>query len=365
MRGEPELPGEGPVAETALSSLNGKRGELRVRGYRIEECAHRLSFEEACLLLWDGELPGAKRLSEFRAGLAPYREIPEDLALLALPLAEGDPLRALRALLALCPRLHPRWPKTPRTLALATTALTPGLCATLLRARDGLPPVPSDPNLPLAEDFLRMCRGGPAKAAEDRALEASWILHLENGLNASSFAARVAASTGASLDAAVIAALATLEGPRHGGANRAVHAFLRDLEDPSEAPRRVDRALEAGERIPGFGHRVFEVDDPRAVAMRSLGEELRRFLGKPGLFPRAEALAEALRSRRPLVQNIDLWSAPLWDALGFPPAFFPCLFAIGRMPGWTAHALEAREGRMIRPRAAYAGPPPRSFPEAS
>ena len=237
----------------------------------------------------------------------------------------------------------------------------------MARARRGLAPVAPDPSLGHAADVLRMFRDAPASAAEAAGLDAYLTTVSDHGLNASTFAARVTASTRAGLTSAVISGLSALKGPLHGGAPGPVIDMLDAIGRPEDAFAWLDAAVARGDRLMGFGHRIYRVRDPRADALkqavRTLGESRELASGRLALAEAVEAAALAiLKARkpdRPLQTNVEFYTALLLEALGFPPDVFTCVFAMGRTAGWIAHAREqVAGGRLIRPQSVYVGPAP-------
>lgn len=345
------------AAETVLSDVDGAHGRLIMRGVSLDDLVAGSRYEDVLALLWEGFLPlphdlagalGAARAAAF-AHLAAA-----DAALVALPPVDG-----LRALMA---RLEDgEGIETALTLVAAPAVFTAGL----LRLRRGLEPIAPDAALPHAADCLRMLHGTMPGAGQAAALDRYLVTVADHGLNASTFAARVVASTQAGLTSAVLAALSALKGPLHGGAPGPVLDMLDGVGNPADAPAWLDQALVRGDRLMGFGHRIYRVRDPRADALKGAV----RLLAESGAIePSRLALAEAveaaaldlLRRRkpdRPLETNVEFYTALLLEALGFPRDAFTCVFAAGRVSGWIAHAREqSLGGRLIRPMSVYVGP---------
>jgi citrate synthase len=351
---------EGVVAaETVLSDVDGQAGRLVIRGRDVAVLAAQSTFEEAAALLFDGffgDRPAptelARRLGEAR--LAVFRALPPlDAALLAL-----EPIEAVRALVA---RLADG---EDLDSALALVAAPAVFTPAVLRARRGLDPITPDPASGHARDILRMLDApfGPAQA---RALDAYLCTVIDHGLNASTFAARVVASTRAGLTSAAVAGLSALKGPLHGGAPGPVIAMLDDIGAPERAEAWLQAALARGERLMGFGHRIYRVRDPRADALkaalavlgRSGGGRAERLRLAEAVEAAALVLLRRLKPDRPLDVNVEFYTALLLEALGFPPEAFTCVFAMSRTAGWIAHAREqALQGRLIRPQSLYVGP---------
>jgi len=352
---------EGVVAaETILSEVDGDAGRLVIRGFAVEDLAERWTFEAVTRLLWDGFFANAPADLRPALGAARMRVFAEigalDAGLLALPPIEA--MRALTARLADGEDLE-----TALMLAAAPAVFT----AAVIRAQSGEAPVAPDEALGHAADILRMTRGAPAQNAEVAALDAYLVTVADHGLNASTFAARVVASTRAGLTSAVLAGLSALKGSLHGGAPGPVIEMLDGVGAPENARAWLEASLARGDRLMGFGHRVYRVRDPRADALKrvvkALGEGSNRLPGRLALAEAVEAAALAiLRERQPdrsLQTNVELYTGLLLEALRFPQAAFTCIFAMARVSGWIAHAREQQAGgRLIRPQSRYVGPPP-------
>lgn len=345
---------EGVVAaETMLSHVDGERGELIIRGLPLESLAER-GFEGAMALLWDGFV-AAELMPGLASRLAKAREHAHGLLPQWLPTAAGRSLaEGMRLALAAL---------RDNADAVEIAAALPVALAALLRARQDLAPVAPDPRLHAAADFLRMLRSVPASEAEASALDTYFAVVIDHGLNASTFTARVVASTRGSLAAAVGAGFAALTGPLHGGAPGPV----LDMLDAIGAPDRIDAWLEAalarGDRLMGFGHRIYRVRDPRAdalkAALRRLNPATPRLAFAERVEERALALLRRHRLGRAIDTNVEFYTALLLDALGVPRDAMVSVFAMSRVAGWIAHALEQqRTGRIIRPASRYIGPAP-------
>ena len=349
---------EGVVAaETVLSDVDGEAGRLVIRGHELAALAG-WSFEDMTALLWAGffrDLPG-----DLRASLGAARtEVFQEVAALDATLLARAPIEAVRALTA---RLADG---DDLATALRLTAAPAVFTAAVVRARAGEAPLAPDPAASHAADILRLTRGRLAPAADVAALDAYLVTVADHGLNASTFAARVVASTRAGLTSAVLAGLSALKGPLHGGAPGPVIEMLDGVGAPENARTWLEAALDRGDRLMGFGHRVYRVRDPRADALKAVVSALGRASNTlPGRFALAEAVEAAaldiLRERKPersLETNVELYTALLLEALAFPPEAFTCVFAMGRVAGWIAHAREqVAGGRLIRPQSRYVGP---------
>jgi citrate synthase len=350
------------VAETALSWVDGEGGRLVVRGYPIESLAgHR--FEAMCGLLWDGALPAPARGEEIRRGLGDGRaEAFAELGRSGAALDAADAMESLRAGVA---ALYGRPEPFERTSCRLVGAIAVWLAA-WHRRRLGLPPVAPDARRSHADDTLRMLAGTPAPPAFVRGLDAYLVTVAEHGMNASTFTARVVASTRSDAVSAVVAALGSLKGPLHGGAPGPVLDMLDAIGSEERAAAWLSAELAAGRRIMGLGHRVYRVRDPRArvleTALAALEAEgvASRYLALARAVERAAVAAlDAHRPERRLRTNVEFYTAVLLDALGIPRALFTPVFAAGRSAGWLAHVAEERAvDRLIRPRQRYVGPLP-------
>jgi citrate synthase len=352
---------EGVVAaETVLSEVDGEAGRLLIRGRTLDEIAGRWTFESVTGLLWDGFFADIPETLAPRLGNARHVVFAE-VAALDHTLVDRTAVEAVRALIA---RLADG---DDLDLALRLVAAPAVFTAAVTRRQSGQAPIAPDPALGHAADILRMTRGATASPAEVAALDAYLVTVCDHGLNASTFAARVVASTRAGLTSAVLAGLSALKGPLHGGAPGPVIEMLDHIGSPANARPWLEGALDRGDRLMGFGHRVYRVRDPRADALkRAVAALAGSSSAAPGRLALAEAVEVAalavLRERKPgrsLQTNVELYTALLLEALAFPPAAFPCVFAMGRAAGWIAHAREQLAGgRLVRPQSRYVGPRP-------
>jgi citrate synthase len=347
---------EGVVAaQTVLSHADGESGSVWVRGHTISDLVANHGYDGAIALLWDGfaghNLTRAAIVAELGAARArAFSGLGE-----WLPAAvRRPPIEAVRRCLAALPD-----DSTPAAIA---AALPVGIAA-LLRTRAGHAPLPPDPSLPSAADFLRMVEGAPVEARFAAALDTYWTTVIDNGLSASTFAARVIISTSASLAAAVEGAYGAFTGWRHGGAPGLALDMLDEIAASGDVDGWLDRTLASGGRLMGFGHRVFRLRDPRADMLRQALQRLdpgsKRLAFAQDVERRAVAALQRLKPGRRLEANIEMDAALLLDAIGLPRAAFTPVFAIARAPAWIAHALEQqRTGRMLRPASTYIGPRP-------
>jgi citrate synthase len=349
------------AAETVLSEVDGQAGRLVIRGHSVEALAGHTTYEAAARLLLDGFFDGLP--AELAAALGAARaEIFAHVAALDDQLLALSPIEAMRALTARLPDGN------DLATALRLIAAPAVFTAAVVRRQAGQAPLAPDPTLGHAADILRMLRGAPAPGPEVKAFETYIVTVIDHGLNASTFTARVIASTQAGLGSAFLGGVSALKGPLHGGAPGPVIEMLDGIGSPGRARAWIERALDRGDRLMGFGHRVYKVRDPRADALKRAVRQLaERSNVLPGRLAFAEAVEEAalaiLKDRKPnrsLQTNVEFYTALLLEALTFPPTAFTCAFAMGRSAGWIAHAREqVLGGRLIRPQSRYVGPRPR------
>jgi citrate synthase len=366
------------AARSSICRVDGAAGRLYYRGYEIGELAGVVPFEEVTALLWSGELPAPEEATAFRARLEAARGLPAPvLALLERLPRDAHPLDALRTAVSLAATLDPdvRSNDAEANLrkAFRLMTLVPETVAAWQRIRTGRAPIAAPRARSHAAWVLELLEGRLPAPETARVLDVVLTLHADHEFNASTFAARVTVATLADLHAAITAAIATLKGPRHGGANEDVLAMLLEIGDPADAETFVARRLgsraglskhargDAKARVPGFGHRVYRVDDARARVLRDLAKTVAEATGRHRLFEVAERVYAAMRAQTSLPVNVDFFSAVVYEALGIPPDFCTSIFAAGRIAGWCAHALEQyADNRLIRPRAEYTGPAPRA-----
>ncbi len=371
------------AARSAITSIDGAQGRLYYRGYEIGDLAARVPFEAVTYLLWFGELPEPGAAAEFGARLREARSLPRAVgALLAAMPSESHPLDVLRTAVSLAATTDPDALRVDREANVEKCGrlmgLVPAVVSAWQRQRSGRPSPPARDDLGHAAHFLYALTGAAPAPEVARLMDTVLTLHADHEFNASTFALRVAVATVADLHAAMVAAIATLKGPRHGGANEDVLAMLREIGDPGRARRFIETRLSAREglskgergdpksRVPGFGHRVYRVDDARARVLRGMARAVAETTGRIRLFEVAERVYETVTARTGLPVNVDFFSAVVYDALEIPPDLCTSIFAVGRVAGWCAHALEQyADNRLIRPRADYTGLPPRPLAEGA
>ena len=356
---------EDVVATTsAICYLDGDRGVLAYCGYDIHDLASSATFEEVCFLLWHRRLPTRAELGDLQSQFAAARALPEPILRLmkSLPPADGmDAMRTIVSALAHYDRdLADTSPQGQYRKAVRLTAQAGTVVATWGRLQNGGGPIAPDPVMGQAANLLYMLKGDRPNATEIRALDIALTLHADHELNASTFAARVAAATLTDIYSAVVAGIGALKGPLHGGANAEVMKMLLDFGQTA-TPERVEEAIRAKlarkEKIPGFGHRVYRTEDPRATHLRQMSRELGQREGNTAWFDMSQRIEALVKAEKKLNPNVDFYSASVYYALGIPIDLYTPIFAVSRMSGWTAHVLEQfANNRLIRPRADYTGP---------
>ncbi|SFR38063.1 citrate synthase [Halogeometricum rufum] len=354
------------VAESELSFIDGDAGELVYRGYAIEDLARDASYEEVVYLLWHGELPTREQLDEFSSTMAEERELDDGVLDEIRALAEADevPMAALRTVVSSLSAydddadhedvtdLDANVRKGRRITAKIPTAL-----AAFNRLRNGEDVVSPRQDLGHAENFLYMLNGEEPDDVLAETFDMALVLHADHGLNASTFSAKVTASTLSDLHSAVTSAVGTLAGSLHGGANANVMKMLKEIDESDKDPKKwVTDALEEGRRVPGFGHRVYNVKDPRAKILGEKSEALGEAAGDMKWYDYSVAIEEYIGEEKGLAPNVDFYSASTYYQMGIPVDIYTPIFAMSRVGGWIAHVIEQYEdNRLIRPRARYVG----------
>jgi citrate synthase len=355
------------AASTALSDIDGQAGRLFYRGYDIHQLAGAATFEEIAYLLQRGAPPSQAELDSYRAELVHGRTLGKLVsATLAEISAAQGPMEALRSLVSLASADDPD--KDSNAVAANTrkaarlTAQQPILVAAYHAARHGRDWLPPDPGLGLAANFLLQLRGTAPAERDAEILDTCLVLHADHTMNASTFAARVCAATLSDMHSAVVAALGTLKGPLHGGANEQVMRGLVAIRaqagaDPVAAvPGAVRDRLAAGEKIMGFGHRVYKTEDPRATHLREMSAELAARSGDDTYYRMSRAMEETVFAEKALYPNVDFYAATVYHYLDIPTDLFTPVFSVSRMAGWTAHVMEQHaDNRLIRPDSEYIG----------
>ncbi len=357
------------AAQTRLSHVDGQAGELIIGGYQLKELAGRVAFEEAAHLLWCGALPTRDELATLRREIAELRALPDETMRVVRAAAQTPPIDALRMACATMSLdlAHPDdiSPFADMAAAKLLTARFPTVVAAHTRLSAGKQPIAPRADLPLSANFLYMVHGKEPDPIAARAIDTYWVTVIDHGMNASTFAARVIASTRSDMVSAVTGAIGALKGPLHGGAPGPVLDMLKDIESADRAEQWVRAELAAGRRIMGFGHRVYKVRDPRADVLSKVANELgAAALENRKLFDLARAaeqtilrVLEEAKPGRNLRTNVEFYTALVLQALGLEPRSFVATFACGRVAGWCAHVIEQHaEDHLIRPQSEYIGP---------
>ncbi len=350
------------AASTAISAIDGLAGRLHYRGIDIDELATNSTFEETTALLWYGRLPNTEQLKSFSQKLIANRQIPNEIlaAMMAMP-KRTTPMEVLRtAISALSPydpedldnSLEANVHKSTRL-----TASMPTIVAAWERIRNGRWPILPSNTLSHAANFLYMLTGEEPDPAAASVLDKCLILHADHGLNASTFSARITASTLSDLHSAIVSAIGTLKGPLHGGANEQVMRMLLEIGDVDRTDQYIRGALNAKKKIMGFGHRVYKADDPRAAWLQRLAADLAKTSSVGRWYEISERVRTMVQAEKALPVNVDFYSASVYYTLGIPIDLFTPIFAISRVSGWTAHVYEQySDNRLIRPESEYIGP---------
>ncbi|HEY6866892.1 MAG TPA: citrate synthase/methylcitrate synthase [Candidatus Eisenbacteria bacterium] len=356
------------AAQTRLSHVDGLAGELIIGGYELKDLAGHVSFEEAASLLWRGTLPGREELAALRAEMKELRRLPADTLAILRAAAKASPIDALRmacATLSLEGRdADDISPAADLAAAKRLAARFPTIVAAHTRLAAGQEPIEPRTDLPLAANFLYMVLGREPDPIAARALDTYWVTVIDHGMNASTFTARVIASTRSDMVSAVTGAIGALKGPLHGGAPGPVLDMLVEIGSAANAEAWIRRELDAGRRIMGFGHRVYKVRDPRAEVLSRVAEGMgAAHLQDRALFDLARSVEQTalrvLEQHKPgrnLKTNVEFYTALVLQSLGLTPRSFVAMFACGRVAGWCAHVIEQHAlDRLIRPQSEYVG----------
>jgi citrate synthase len=355
---------EGVVATTSkICYIDGDRGVLAYRGIDIHELADHSNFEETCYLLWFGKLPTAAELQELHGRLAAGRKLdPAILTLLRNAPGHALPMDVLRTAVSALSFYDPEENSNDRKAnvdkAIRLTSQIAMIVAAYDRIRKGKPVVDPDRSLSHAANFLLMLNGERPSATAERALDIALILHADHELNASTFAARVTAATLSDMHSAITSAIGALKGPLHGGANEAVFRILQEIDEAGADPLDfVKQMLAQKKKVPGFGHRVYHTEDPRATHLRVMSRDLGNSSGQGKWFEMSSKIEGFIKDEKKLNANVDFYSASTYHTLGIDVDLFTPIFAVSRISGWAAHVIEQLDdNRLIRPRADYLGP---------
>jgi citrate synthase len=356
---------EGVIANsTALSDVLGEKGQLIYCGYDINELVGKVSYKEVVYLLWHRKLPNRKELETFVRELRSQRQLPEPVVdfLKSAP-KDANAMDVMRTAISMLGLYDPDngqeiTPEINRQRATSITAKIGVIAAYFHRARQGksLPPVRDD--LTEAEHFLYLMCGEPQSKEASDTLDVAFILHADHGMNASTFSARVTISTLSDFYSAITAAIGTLKGPLHGGANEGVIHMLEEIGSEENVDAYVEKQLAEKKKIMGIGHRVYKTLDPRAPHLRAMAVKLSEKLGEPKWIKMSERIAQLMKEKKNLNANVDFYSATVYYSLGIPTDLFTPIFAIARCSGWCAQVLEQLEdNRLYRPLSEYVGEP--------
>jgi citrate synthase len=364
---------EGVVATTSgICYIDGERGILAYRGIDIHELAENSTFEETCSLLWTGVLPTRDELANLRRRLAEERRLnPAIIDLLHTAPEDALPMHVLRTAVSALSFYDPAESekttnngnkpsdhKSNVERAIRLTSQIAMIVAAYDRIRKGRHVIEPDPELSHAANFLLMLNGKRPSATAERALDIALILHADHELNASTFAARVTAATLSDMYSAITSAIGALKGPLHGGANEAVFHILEEIDlSGSDPVDHVKGMLARKIKVPGFGHRVYHTEDPRATHLRQMARDLGKSSGQEKWYEMSHRIEEFIKADKKLNANVDFYSASTYHTLGIDVDLFTPIFAVSRVSGWTAHVIEQLDdNRLIRPRADYVGP---------
>ena len=356
------------AANSGICYIDGDRGVLAYRGIDIHELADHSNFEEVCYLLWFGRLPNRAELQELKLNLARERKLDASIiSLLRQAPKHALPMDVLRTIVSALSYYDPEEKVNDAEAnvrkAIRLTSQLAYVVAAYDRIRKGKPLVEPDRSLSHAGNFLYLLNGEIPSPTAERAFDIALILHADHELNASTFAARVIAATLSDMHSAVTGAIGALKGPLHGGANEAVFRILSAIDTSGAgAVDYIKGMLAQKKKIPGFGHRVYHTEDPRATHLRQMSRDLGQSSGNAKWFEISHQIEEFVRADRKLNANVDFYSASTYHTLGIDIELFTPVFAVSRVAGWTAHTMEQlNDNRLIRPRADYQGP---TYPNA-
>jgi citrate synthase len=348
---------------TRSSFIDGEEGKLLYRGYNIHDLAEHSTFEETTYLLLHGSLPTTAQLEQFDAQLKTNRRLSDEVVQIIRLTREAHPMDVLRTAISSMStvdrELSDLSPQATLRKGIRLTAAAPSVVAAHARMRDGKEAIAPDDNLSHAANFLYMLQGQIPDPQDARLIDKDLVLHAEHGVNASTFAARVAASTNADYYAAITSGLATLKGPLHGGAAEGVMQMALEIGSEDKAEEYVTRIISSGGRVMGFGHPVYKVVDPRAVHLRADATAVGKRKGEPVWYSILQAVTKAMEpyARKGVHPNVDLWSGASYHLLGIPDDLFVPIFALARITGWTVHVMEQYASKnVLRPKLLYDGP---------
>ena len=352
------------IDKTKSSMINGKEGVLLYQGYNIHDLAKYSTFEETSYLLIYGRLPNNKELDEFNLELRNNRELPPQILDIIKLLKNSHPMDVLRTAISAMSvpvNTQTNLEEFALTHGIRILAAVPTIITAHERIRNGNEIIPPNKNLSHSSNFLYMLFGKIPDQIESDLINKDFILHAEHGVNASSFTARVTASTKADFYASITAAISSLKGPLHGGAAEGVMNMANEIGNKENVESYVDSFLKSGGRIMGLGHAVYKTADPRAIHLKEGAKQLSELKGNPKWFAILNAITETkavqMRQRRGIHPNVDFWAGAIYSLIGIPDDLFVPIFAIGRIPGWILHILEQYQSNiLIRPAISYNGP---------
>ena len=349
--------------ETRIAFIDGDAGKLVYRGYNIHDLAQKATFEEVCYLLIHGSLPDRTELAAFERELKAGRHVSSQVISIIEGVKAAHPMDILRtavsAAVALDENSHDATVAVAQPVGIRLISQVATIVAAMHRIRQGLEPVAPRDDLSHAANFLYMMFGQEPSAEDSAIIDLDLLLHAEHSSNASTFAARVAAGTAADIGSCIVAAIATLKGPLHGGAAEAVQKTVEEIGDPQRAIDFVEQKIKAGEKVMGFGHRVYKNEDPRGTELKGVAADLGHKRGNDAWFQILQQIERAMEPYRAkgIYPNVDFYAGAVYSLLGIPDDLFIPMFAVGRMPGWVAHVLEQYEDNvLIRPLLEYTGP---------
>ena len=356
---------EGIVANTTrLSDVIGDKGQLIYCGYDINELAGKVSYKEVVYLLWHNKLPNRRELDRFTRELRGTRKLPQPVIdFIQTAPRDALPMDVMRTAISMLGLYDPdvgkeATPEVNRRRAVSITGKIGVIAAYFHRARNGKPLPPVRDDLTEAEHFLYLMCGEPQSKEASDTLDVAFVLHADHGMNASTFSARVTISTLTDFYSAITAAIGTLKGPLHGGANEGVIHMLEEIGSEDKVDAYIDNQLAQKKKIMGIGHRVYKTLDPRAPHLRAMAIKLSEKIGEPKWIRMSERIAELMKQKKNLNANVDFYSATVYHSLGIPTDLFTPMFAIARCSGWCAHVLEQLEdNRLYRPLSEYIGEP--------
>jgi citrate synthase len=355
------------VARSRLCSIDGANGVLIYGGYDIRDLAEHASYEEVCFLILRGRLPSAAELEEFQEDLTTARDLSDETgAVIDMLAAHAAPMEMLRTAVSADsfddPDKASNEPDANFRKATRLIAKMPTIVARYDRRRRGLDPIAPEPSLGHAANFLHMLSGEAPGPSAAKTFDVALILHADHEMNASTFTARVIASTLSDMHSAITGAIGALKGPLHGGANEQVMKLLQQIGSSADVDAEIRARLDRRERIMGFGHRVYKTYDPRAVILKEFSRQLASESDEPHWFDMSEQIEHAVLAEKGLYPNVDFYSASTYHYLGIETGLFTPIFAMSRVVGWAAHVIEQHaDNRLIRPSSEYVGPSLRTY----